>query len=127
MSYTITYSETEEIVRIKLEGRLTPGIAEEIAMQAAILMEEKACSHLLNDLRQAEIPTSGLQLFEISSKVRSSRLPRSGRRAILVNEITPDLEFFQTTFKNRGHMMRIFTDPEVALGWLKGTTNPASS
>jgi hypothetical protein len=119
VSYTLQYHEEDACVHVKVDALLTPELAGEISGAAAVIMNEKKCVRLLNDLREGQIPSSTVKLWSISNTVQQSGLSRQIRRAVLVKTISPKLQFLQNTMTNRGHQMRIFDDLGAAREWLQ--------
>jgi hypothetical protein len=61
-------------------------------------------------------------LFAVIALLEQMELPRTLREAILVLPsvgAAPDVQFYEDASRNRGWNVRLFTERELALGWLR--------
>ncbi|MDD2469230.1 MAG: hypothetical protein PHI97_35165, partial [Desulfobulbus sp.] len=79
---------------------------------------ETKCLKVLNDLRGHCNLSSVFDVYEMSKMLTGAKMPRSCKRALVVNEITANFQFMEDTQVNAGYMVKLFTDPESALEWL---------
>ncbi len=119
MNHEFRYDEAQDIIMGRLHGKLDAVVAKEVATDLARLVGEHGCRRLLMDLRGAQVTSSTLEIYTIPRVVKEAGVSGSIKRAVVVAEITQDFEFLETASVNMGSQVKLFTDPEAALAWLK--------
>lgn len=120
MYFELKYDEDLDIIRGRLQGMLDAAVAKSVANELAQLVRKHGCHRFLNDLREAQVTSSTLDLYSIPRVVKEAGVPGGLKRALVVAEITSDFDFLETTSVNAGNQLKLFTDPDAALAWLKG-------
>ncbi|MDO9171154.1 MAG: hypothetical protein Q7W29_04905 [bacterium] len=120
MNFELWYDEDQDIIRGRVHGKLDAAVAKGVAGELAPLVRKHGCHRFLNDLREAQVTSSTLDLYSIPRVVKEAGVSGGIKRALVVTEITPDFDFLETTSVNVGNQVKLFTDPEAALAWLKG-------
>ncbi len=120
MNFELRYDGDHDIIRGRVHEKLDAAVAKAMAADLAQLVREHGCRRFLNDLREAQVTSSTLELYSIPRIMKGAGLPGSTKRALVVAEITPDFVFLETASVNAGNQVKLFTDPEAALAWLKG-------
>lgn len=120
MAYKIDYNSEKHCVLVSVKGVFDSTVVKEIAPQVSELMAEKGCQRVLNDLREAEITKSALDIMTMSKTVEDAGIHQHFKRALVVTKENVNMQFFETTLQNRGHMMQLFTDWNAACSWLEG-------
>ncbi|MBA4378909.1 MAG: hypothetical protein C0395_09715 [Gemmatimonas sp.] len=120
MNHEFRYDEVQDVIMGRVQGRLDAAVAKEVATDLARLVREHGCRFLLMDLRGVQITSSTLEIYMIPRVVKEAGVSSGIKRALVVAEITPDFDFLETTSVNAGNLVKLFTDPEAALVWLKG-------
>jgi hypothetical protein len=120
MNHEFRYDEVQDIIMGRVRGRLDAAVARNVATDLARLVGEHGCRRLLMDLRGAQVTSSTLEIYSIPRVVKEAGVSGGIKRALVVAEITQDFEFLETTLVNAGNLVKLFTDPEAALTWLKG-------
>ena len=106
---SVARTEVHQSVRLAVEA---------MAREVAALAKQQGCTRLLNDLREATIPSSASAIYSMPRITDEAGVPPGLRRALVVSAATRDFLFLETVSLNRGHNIRIFTDPEAARAWL---------
>lgn len=120
MNYELRYDGDLGIIRGVVHGKLDAAVARMVAGEVAQLVEDHGCRRFLIDLRGTQVTSSTLEIYTIPRVVKEVGVPGGLKRALVVTEITPDFEFLETASVNAGNLVRLFTEPEAALAWLKG-------
>lgn len=119
MEYDLEYDEGLGVIVGRLHGELDAAGARSMASDLVQLVREHDCQLFLNDLRDANITRSTLEIYSIPRVVKEVGVPGGMRRALVVGGITDDFDFFETASLNAGNLIKLFTDPDEALAWLK--------
>lgn len=120
MSHEFRYDESQGIIMGRVQGRLDAAVVKDVATDLARLVGEHGCRRLLLDLRGALVTSSTHEIYVIPRVVKEAGVPGGIKRALVVAEITQDFDFLETASINAGNVIKLFTDPEAALAWLKG-------
>ena len=118
MGYELSYDAEKKIIRGRVLGELNPSLVKNMAVDLEKLGRKHKCPRLLNDLREAVISKSLLDIYSMPRVVEEAGMQKSFRRAIVVNPPVNDYRFLETVSVNEGQEVRVFSDPEEALRWL---------
>jgi hypothetical protein len=118
MGYELSYDAEKKIIRGRVLGELNPSLVKNMAVDLEKLGRKHKCPRLLNDLREAVISKSLLDIYSMPRVVEQAGMQKSFRRAIDVNPPVNDYRFLETVSVNEGQEVRVFSDPEEALRWL---------
>jgi hypothetical protein len=118
MGYELSYDAEKKIIRGRVLGELNPSLVKNMAVDLEKLGRKHKCPRLLNDLREAVISKSLLDIYSMPRVVEEAGMQKSFRRAIDVNPPVNDYRFLETVSVNEGQEVRVFSDPEEALRWL---------
>ena len=122
MSKEIAYSDEIDAVVITYSGH-APAAMVQSAIQAAYqLAVEKGSKRFLVDCSKME-PGGGsiLDIYDLARMFEQFPEIRKYKDAIILPPIpegAEDLKFFETTARNRGFNVRVFTERQAALDWL---------
>lgn len=123
MSHNLTMEEKDDVLWVTATG--TRSLKTVLATSKDILTAcaEKKVKKVLLDVRALEGRLSIVEKYEIPSQ----HFPRMRDRSVITHMTIVDLkefrdgnEFFENVAVNRGFMLRIFSDPDQAMAWLKG-------
>lgn len=118
MGYELSYDAEKKIIRGRVLGELNPSLVKNMAVDLEKLGRKHKCPRLLNDLREAVISKSLLDIYSMPRVVEEAGMQKSFRRAIDVNPPVNDYRFLEIVSVNEGQEVRVFSDPEEALRWL---------
>lgn len=118
MKISVVYDETHDLVHGKFAGTFEPKHVKEYGDEILRLAKIHKCGRFLNDMREAEIKLSITDLYYASAEAVFGAFDRSWKRAILVREITKELEFYEITASNKGLLIKVFDNYNEALEWL---------
>jgi hypothetical protein len=118
---------SEDVRLIEKEGYLHFEFAAEFSIPAAKRAVDEMvntcmkrnCTRVLFDCRRMTGPLSTMDRFDVA-QYGSEKIERSIRIAMLGREdqVLPD-KFFENVAVNRGMDLKLFTDIDEAVGWLK--------
>ncbi|MCE9613120.1 MAG: hypothetical protein K8T26_02520 [Lentisphaerae bacterium] len=124
MNYRISYDHERDLIYGSVEGDLDPALVKAMAAEFASIVASTGCRKLLNDLRNARITHSPLDIHSMPRIIDTQGVSLVCRRALLISEPSEDFEFLETVSLNFGQQVRLFYNLEAALEWLKGDTPP---
>jgi len=123
MTYSVTYNPTDKIIEAQVHGDLTLQVAKEVSSEIAKISKEKNCFVILNDLREATIKLSTLEIYDLP-KTFSEIATAYGleiykiKRAFVTPKGSKDWNFYETVTVNRAQTARYFFDINEARNWL---------
>ncbi|MCP4896857.1 MAG: hypothetical protein GY906_07765 [bacterium] len=118
MPFTIEYDSERACMMCKLSGTIDIQLITCYIDKVVSLMEQHHCSRVLNDVRGADISLSSVDIVSLPNLMIEKNFNRFAKRALVYDQSSDDIEFFETVSTNRGHKVRVFTDFEQALNWL---------
>ena len=116
--YELEHDPAQNLIRARVVGEIDPALVERMAREVAELARRHGCARLLSDLRGATLTPATLDIYAMPRIADESGVPPGFRRALLVAATSRDFVFIETVAVNRGHSLRLFTDPAAALAWL---------
>jgi hypothetical protein len=127
VTYSVTYDPLEKIITIAHQGIVNAAYVKEVVEKTVQLVIENQCFKILSDFRKAKLGLSIVGMLEtqklIGQALDAKDIPTyKVRRALLVRKINlfnKDFSFFETVSVNRAQNVKLFSDPEKALEWLK--------
>ncbi len=115
MAYKVIYNPNEDCVHASIEGDVDLAIAQRYAREIIERLRAHDCLRLLNDMRKASLKLSTMDIYDlpawIEEAIEDAGVDRSCRRAMLVSRDFKDYEFYETVFRNHGHLLEVFADP----------------
>jgi len=122
MSYALTIEKKDDVLWVTATG--TRSMEAVLAMSKDILAAcvEKRVKKVLTDVRGLEGRLSTFEAYEIPDK----HYPQMQDRSVITHNAVVDLEEFEDSYRfyenvalNRGFNVRVFSDPNKAMAWLK--------
>ena len=122
MSYSLSIEKKNDIIWVTVAG--TRNLQTILAMSKDILMAcvEKKVKKVLVDVRALKGRLSITNTYHLADE----QFPKMRDRSVITHNAIVDLKEFKNSYKflelvaqNRGYMLRIFSDPEQAMAWLK--------
>ena len=113
------------MIEINIQGDFFLSVAKEIITEAAQIAKAHDCFFVLNDMREATVKLSMLEIYELPKTLRDI-FASSGLNVYKVKQalvITKDLKehkFFETVTLNRSQSIKYFVDMDEARKWLSG-------
>lgn len=121
MAHTVVFDAGLQIVEIKIIGVYRPTEGKEVLVKALEMVKAYDCPRTLADMREAQLKFSMQDLYQIPNLLREMTtnldLP-AFRKALVVQEVTSEVRFFENVMLNRGQNVQIFLDIEDARTWL---------
>jgi hypothetical protein len=118
MKITVEFDQNHHCLVGKFVGVIEPMHVKEYAQEVLKLARFHDCKRFLNDMREAEINMSFADLYYATADAVVEEFDRSWKRAILVKELTKEIEFWEVTATNKGITLKIFDNYNEALAWL---------
>ena len=121
MSYEIKVNDALSIIEVKHEGPVDIDEMRAAREETAKYLTDNESRRVLVDIRNATLGPTTMELFGFNASYRDL-LPLDVEIAIVYSSETAsreDILFVETVARNRGVLLRIFTDRNEALDWLK--------
>lgn len=115
--FKVTYSEENNFLMGEGYGQFTEQMIEPYIIKIDRMAAKHDCKRFINNLSKVDIQFSISELFFTPTKVVAKYFDRTWARAIIVKKITDDWKFFETTAKNQGLNVKIFTSIQEAQKW----------
>ncbi len=113
------------IIHGTLYGHVNANIWTEFFRKMLISKTVHMTRALLVDLRQARVPLSSLEVYELPPILQSVGINGQNRMAFLFQELSYELDFYETVLRNQGFTAQLFADFEQAKSWLTGERIPS--
>ena len=120
--FEVSYDKKRDCLVGSFTGTLDLKTIAQFAKAIAAAAQTHDCKRFLNDMRKAKVDFSTVELYRMPGVLDASGLDPSWRRAIIASKQLKDYRFFETVAQNQGYSVRVFTDPDEALTWLKADT-----
>ena len=113
-----------DIIRVVVTGVFSLGLAKQVVDAAIRVCEESHLVRALVDIRPMQGDLATLDRYEAGT-YGAKVIPRAVAVAMLArqDQISPD-SFFENVLVNRGVNLRVFSDPEEAIEWLRQQARP---
>ena len=119
MGFTVQYDRENRCLFGRYTGTMDPGARGEYVQAIVQAGEEYNCKCLLNDMSQAKIDFSTMEIFDLPKVLDCTGIDRSWKRAVIFSTDFDKFRFLETRMINEGHPVRIFQDRNAAIRWLK--------
>ena len=120
MEYNVDYDQENDYLIASYEGVLNFETMKEYVREIVNKAQECNCKRLLNDLRKARIGKDTMTIFSTPEAMEIEGIDQSWQRAVVVDEQNKqDFRFYETVAVNRGHRIKLFTEFDDAIIWLK--------
>ena len=120
--WNIDFLEREEVVRLTANGSVDLPDIEQMGAELFSAAALRGSSKMLVDHREMTPEVSTVDIYDLPDVLEKLGFARSSKMAILLVAGAlkrADYDFFETVSINRGFQVRLFLDPDEALGWLR--------
>ncbi len=121
MAYKVTYNADEDCVHARIEGAVDLAMAHRYAREVIKQLSAHHCLRLLNDMRQASVHLSTVDIYELPAWIDERGVNRACKRALVVAQDFSEYKFFETVSRNHGHLLEVFADSNTT-GIFRDTT-----
>jgi hypothetical protein len=125
MPWTIQLLDAPKAVCVQACGAMKLVLIRQIAGEALAVAASHGVRQFLVDNREMEPQLSTLEVHELPDMLEHMGLGRRDRAAVVYTKSAPkaeDFRFFETTAINRGFSIRLFTDLDQAITWLRSAS-----
>ena len=124
MKYTVSPSDNNKFLLMKALGDFTIDIARQWSVEISETGRKMNINRFLFDVRMARNACSIMENYNHAyNDPDNLHLLKGIRSAILVSKGDQSHSFVETTFRNAGLNVKIFTDESVAVKWLEEGVN----
>lgn len=118
MKISVTYDEVHNCLYGKAVGAFEPKHVKEYGDEILRVARIHNCKRFLNDMREADLRLSITDLYYASAEAMIGEFDRTWKRALIVKELTKEIEFYEITATNKGLIIKVFDNYDEALKWL---------
>lgn len=118
-TFSVHYDEECDCLVGSFAGTLNQETLKEYSIEVAKTASKHDFRYFLNDLREADVDFSLIEIINIPGILHAAGLDISWRRAIVVSANLENYRFFETAANTRGFNVEVFTDLNEAMNWLK--------
>lgn len=120
MNYSIKLSENQRFLEVKTTGKINIDVIRQWSADIEKRSRAMDIRRFLFDVRSAQNVSTVLENYDFAYRDSVElNLQRNVRSAILVSETDQSHDFAETTLRNAGYNVRIFTDESSAVKWLE--------
>lgn len=118
MPYEIKYDDELKCLMCRMFGKINFNIMPAFAVDLDAFLSKHDCQWLFNDVSEADMCLSTMELYEIPNLVAQYDRIKSCKRAIVIADNMAESQFFEDTSVNRAQNIKIFKDVDEAKQWL---------
>jgi hypothetical protein len=118
MTFVIGLNPTLHVLEVRAEGEMNSNNAQQIARRISEFASKHDCCRVLFDYVQTHITDSILSIYETPPCMEKEGLTQAMRLAVCYERDEQKHRFWETVFRNRGYMARVFEKEDDALQWL---------
>ena len=118
-TFSVHYDEECDCLVGSFEGILNQETLKEYSIEVAKTASKHDFRYFLNDLRKADVDFSSIEIINIPGIFHAAGLDISLRRAIVLSTRLNNYRLFETVANTRGFNVKVFTDLNKAMKWLK--------
>ena len=122
LTFAIGLNPTRNVLEVRAEGELNSKNARHIARKISEFASKHRCSRVFFDYSQTHLTDSILSIYENPPYMEREGLTRAMRLAVRYERDEQKHRFWETVFRNRGYMARVFNNEDDALQWLMDAT-----
>lgn len=122
MSYSLSIEKKDDILWVTVKGMRNLQTILAISKDVLVACVEKKVKKVLIDVRALKGRLSITNTYHLADK----KFPEMRDRSVITHNAIVDLKEFEDSYKflelvaqNRGYILRIFSDPDQAMTWLK--------
>lgn len=118
-TFNVHYNEECDCLVSSFTGTFNQETLKEYSIEIAKTASEHDFRYFLNDLREADVDFSSIEIRNIPGIFHAAGLDISCKRAILMSTKLNHYRFFLTAANTRGFNVKVFTDLDEAMDWLR--------
>ena len=118
MPFTIKYEKEKDCIIVEVIGVLDLPLLQSMASEVSKIVSKEGCKFILNDLRRAKPSEKAIDIFKMPETAKKAGVMPICTRALVVADNASDFYFLETVFVNQGHIVKMFTNIEIAEKWL---------
>ena len=118
MPCDVSYKADEDYIEIKVTGYLDKHLMEQGGLLIIETSKKHSCSRFLNDMRDVEGEISTIAIHKTPEVQIKQGFDRTSKRAVIYSSHAEDFKFYETSARNQGINVQVFSDYDEAKRWL---------
>ena len=118
LTFVIGLNPTLNVLEVRAKGEMNSDNARQVARRVCEFAAKHDCYRVLFDYVLTYFTDSILSIYENPSRMEQEGLTRTMRLAVCYEQDEQKHRFWETVFRNRGYMARVFNNEDDALQWL---------
>ena len=119
VNFSVHYDEECDCLVGSFAGTMNKETLKEYSIEIAKTASRHDFRYFLNDLREADVDFSSIDIITIPGILHAAGLDMSCKRAIIMSTNLNNYRFFLTAANTWGFNVKVFTDPNEAMNWLR--------
>jgi hypothetical protein len=122
MEWVIHLDAPKQLVVVKVTGAIKAQPLREMTLELRDTVQRHQAKQVLLDYTEA---VSGLQPYEIFERpkvLQELNFPVAVKVAVLYLALNEDTQFLENVYRNKSFPVRVFSDRNLALGWLRNAS-----
>ena len=118
-TFSVHYDEERDCLVGSFAGTMNKETLKEYSIEIAKTASKHDFRYFLNDLREAEVDFSSIEIINIPGIFHAAGLDISLKRVIVLSTRLNNYSLIETVANTRGFNVKVFTDLNKAMKWLK--------
>jgi len=119
MSYHAKFDSEKNVIWTTVYGPMDADFIEQFTAHTVKLGNEKKCRRLFFDIRDTTLTEFPGRMLDLAKNLESTGFERKHRSVMLYSDDEANLKFYESAAQENGFNIKIFTNLEFAIEWLK--------
>lgn len=119
MEWVIQPDAPNGLINVKVTGTITAEPLRQMTSELRYTLQRHQCKRLLLDYTEAVTRLQPYEIFERPKVLQELNFPVEVRVAVLYQALNEDTQFLENVYRNKSFPVRVFSDRNLALSWLR--------
>jgi hypothetical protein len=122
MEWVIHLDAPKQFVLVNVTGTIKAEPLREMTLELRDAVQQHQFKQVLLDYTQAVSSLQPYEIFERPKVLQELNFPVEVKIAVLYRTLNEDTQFLENVYRNKGFPVRVFSDRNLALGWLRNAS-----
>jgi hypothetical protein len=122
MEWVIHLDAPERLVLVNVTGTTKAEPLREMTLELRDAVRQHQFKRVLLDYTEAVPGLQPYETFERPKVLQELHFPVEVKVAVLYRTLNEDTQFLENVYRNKGFPVRVFSDRNLALGWLRNAS-----